>query len=474
MNGRHVHKLILAMLVYGITAAVAQERQVGPMPSLAPLIERVAPAVVNISVTEVVENPQPRGPFRGQQPEDFLDDLFRGRRGAPLPEDRPPQERQGAGSGVIVDATQGYILTNHHVVEDASEIMVTLVDNRSFEATIIGTDSHSDLAVLQIDSDNLSEIPIISSNDLKVGDYVVAIGNPYGFSNTVTSGIVSGLGRQFINNNEVYEDFIQTDASINPGNSGGALVDLNGELVGINSAIISETGGNVGIGFAIPAEMVVSVMSQLLEYGEVRRGLLGINIDSVTPAFAADYGLGVESGAIVLSVGEDSAAEKAGIRINDVITSVGGKLVADSNELRNTVAMMLPGEEVDVRVMRGNRERTISAVLDLNDQIAPDPPRDREPPERIPVLTGLTLVEVPAREGGPGVRIDGISDNIVIENRRLAQILLNNTLRQGDLITAINQQTVTSIADAEALADATRTVVLEIQRNSRPRLVRLR
>jgi S1-C subfamily serine protease len=308
------------------------------------------------------------------------------------------------------------------------------------------------------------------TNDLKVGDYVVAIGNPFGFSNTVTSGIVSGLGRQFVNSNEFFEAFIQTDASINPGNSGGALVNLNGELVGINSAIISETGGNVGIGFAIPSEMVVAVMDQLLEFGEVRRSLLGVGIDSVTPSFADDYGLNVRAGALVMSVSDNSAAERAGIRINDVIISVAGKTVADSNELRNTVAMIPPGEAVDVQIMRGTRERTISAVLDLNDQIARDEPTDREPAAPRPGLDGLALVEVPARSGGPGLRIESLS----AVSRRLAEIMRANALLRGDLITAINQQPVSTIAEAEAIAEATRTVVLEIRRDARASLVRLR
>jgi len=455
----------LVLLALGLATAHAQQREVAPLPSLAPLIERVAPAVVNISVIQVVEVPQ--RPSRGRGGFN-LDELLRPGPGAT---EQPPQlEQAGAGSGVIVDAERGYVLTNHHVVEDASDILVTLVDNRSFEATVLGMDSHSDLAVLQIEPDQLTEIPITTDDDLKVGDYVVAIGNPYGFSNTVTAGIVSGLGRQFVNDRWFYEDFIQTDASINPGNSGGALVNLDGQLVGINSAIISETGGNVGIGFAIPSKMVVAIMDRLLETGDVKRSLLGINIESVTPGFAADYGLSVEAGALVMNVGEGSAAERAGIEINDVIVGVAGRAVADRNELRNTVALIPPGEAVDVRIVRGNRERTLSAVLDLNEEIEAEDGERREPLPRLAPLDGLQLSEVPAREGGPGLRIDDITPT----NQRLYELFASDALQRGDLITAINQRPVTTLAAAEAQVADKRNIILEIMRDSRPQLVRLR
>src|SRR6201996_3073378 len=265
-----------------------------PMPSLAPMVKRVSPAVVNIATRGTIkEKPGQRNPL--------LDDPFF-RRFFDVPPDSKPRERQfqSAGSGVIVDAKNGYIITNHHVVENASEITVTLLDNRSFSARVIGSDEGADIAVLQAKQPNLIAMALGDSTKLEVGDYVVAIGNPFGLQHTVTAGIVSALGRTGINpDGGGYEDFIQTDASINPGNSGGALVNLRGELVGINSAILSRSGGNIGIGFAIPVNMVRSVMDQLIKYGQVKRGVLGVQLYSVTPEIAKEFGLTETTGALV-------------------------------------------------------------------------------------------------------------------------------------------------------------------------------
>ncbi|MDH5501322.1 MAG: trypsin-like peptidase domain-containing protein, partial [Gammaproteobacteria bacterium] len=236
-----------------------------PLPSLAPLVKRVAPAVVNIRVSQTVQRGSPYG-----------DDMFR--RFFGLPEGS--REIASAGSGVIVDASNGYILTNHHVVENAAKIQISLLNEQTLDAEIVGSDAATDIAVIKVDPKNLVELPIGDSNDVEVGDFVIAIGNPFGLGHTVTSGIVSALGRTGISRNG-YEDFIQTDASINPGNSGGALVNMRGELVGINSAIISRTGGNVGIGFAVPSEIAKSIMRQILDFGEVRRGLLGVSIQTI-------------------------------------------------------------------------------------------------------------------------------------------------------------------------------------------------
>ena len=254
------------------------------MPSLAPMVKRVSPAVVNVATRGTIkERPGQRNPL--------MDDPFF-RRFFDVPPDAKPRERQfqSAGSGVIVDAKNGYIITNHHVVENASEITITLLDNRSFSAKVVGSDEGADIAVLQAKQPNLVAMALGDSSRLEVGDYVVAIGNPFGLQNTVTAGIVSALGRSGINP-EGYEDFIQTDASINPGNSGGALVNLRGELVGINSAILSGNGGNIGIGFAIPVNMAKGVMDQLIKYGQVKRGVLGVNIYNVTPDIAKEYRL---------------------------------------------------------------------------------------------------------------------------------------------------------------------------------------
>src|SRR5271168_2627513 len=267
-----------------------------PMPSLAPMVKRISPSVVNIATRGTIKEQPGRNPL--------LDDPFF-RRFFETPPDARPRERQfkSAGSGVIVDAKNGYIITNHHVVENASEITVTLLDNRRFSAKVVGSDEGADIAVLQAKQPNLVAMALGDSTKLEVGDYVVAIGNPFGLQHTVTAGIVSALGRSDINPEAGgYEDFIQTDASINPGNSGGALVNLRGELVGINSAILSRSGGNIGIGFAIPVNMVRNVMDQLIKYGQVKRGVLGVQLYNVTPDIAKEFGLTETTGALVAGV----------------------------------------------------------------------------------------------------------------------------------------------------------------------------
>src|SRR4030095_996432 len=274
--------LAVPPVAFGQLPATVGEK---PVPSLAPMLKNVTPAVVNIATRGTVQQENP-----------LLNDPFF-RRFFDIP--NVPRERsfQSAGSGVIVDAKNGYIITNAHVIENAPEITVTLLDNRSLTAKVVGKDPGSDVAVLQVKAANLAQIPIADSDRAEVGDFVLGIGNPFGLRNTVTSGIISALGRSGINP-EGYEDFIQTDASINPGNSGGALVDLNGQLVGINSAILSRTGGNIGIGFAIPSNMVKAVMSQLIQYGEVKRGILGVQLRNMTPAIAESLGLANAKGAL--------------------------------------------------------------------------------------------------------------------------------------------------------------------------------
>jgi Do/DeqQ family serine protease len=293
----------------------------------------------------------------------LLDDPFF-RRFFDVPPDQAPRERQfqSAGSGVIVDAKNGYIITNHHVVENASEITITLLDNRSFTAKIIGSDEGSDLAVLQAKQPNLVPMPLGDSTKLEVGDFVVAIGNPFGLQHTVTYGIVSALGRSGINP-DGYEDFIQTDASINPGNSGGALVNLRGELEGINSAILSRSGGNIGIGFAIPVNMVKSVMDQLIRYGQVKRGVLGVNIYDVTPDIAKEFGLNESRGALVAGVVQGSAADRAGVKTGDIITSVNGMSTKGAGELRATIGMLRVGDKVELGILRDGKPRKVTAMI---------------------------------------------------------------------------------------------------------------
>jgi Do/DeqQ family serine protease len=420
------------------------------MPSLAPMIEQVSPAVVNISVSGsvTVNNPLAQ------------DEFFR--RFFQLPPESK-REVQSAGSGVIVDAAKGYIVTNHHVIENASKITVTLLDNRTFEAKVIGSDQASDIAVLQVTAEQLEEIKLGDSNSLRVGDYVVAIGNPFGFSHTVTSGIVSGLGRSGINP-DAYEDFIQTDASINPGNSGGALVNLRGELVGVNSAIISRGGGNIGIGFAIPVNMVRSIMTQLIEHGSVSRGLLGVNITDLTPENAQIYGLKSTSGALVAAVTPNSAAERAGIQIEDVIISVNGQRVRDSGSLRNMIGLMRPGEEVRVGLIRDGKEMTVVAKLGELTSSAAAAAEPEPPAELDPVFEGADIVDNDDA-GQPGLRVLRVLPDSPAAERGL---------RAGDIITHVNRVRVRTVAEAAALMKDARSIILTVQRGSRNQLILMR
>ncbi|HXO63333.1 MAG TPA: Do family serine endopeptidase [Steroidobacteraceae bacterium] len=335
----------------GIPPAVGDR----PIPSLAPMIKKVSPAVVNIATRGTVRE---RGPSNPLLEDPFFQRFF------DVPPEAAPQERsfQSAGSGVIFDAKRGYIVTNAHVVENASEITVTLQDGRDVKAEVVGSDEPSDVAVLRVKADGLSQIPLGDSAKAEVGDFVVAIGNPFGLQHTVTSGIISGLSRTGINPDS-YENFIQTDASINPGNSGGALVNLRGELIGINTAILSRTGGNIGIGFAIPVNMAHRVMDQLVRYGSVERGQLGVSMYAVTPEMAHSLGLTGSTGALVSQVLPGSAADRAGVRTGDVVTSVNSQPVKSNTDLRNAIGLMRIGQPVEIGLMRDGKPVKVTAVL---------------------------------------------------------------------------------------------------------------
>src|ERR1700758_5459887 len=347
--------LIAALAAAALPAAMPPALSEGGVPTLAPMIRKVSPAVVNVATRGTIRE-------RGAQ-NPLLDDPFF-RRFFDVPPDAGPRERpfQSAGSGVIFDARSGYIVTNAHVVENASEITVTLQDGRDLKADVVGSDAPSDVAVLKVKPDGLSQIPLGDSAKVEVGDFVVAIGNPFGLQHTVTSGIISGLSRSGINP-DGYEDFIQTDASINPGNSGGALVNLKGELIGINTAILSRSGGNIGIGFAIPVNMARSVMEQLIKYGSVKRGQLGVSMYTVTPDIAHSLGLARAGGALASQVVEGSPADKAGIRAGDVITSVNGQPVKSNSELRNAIGLLRVGDRMDIGLVRDGKPLRVTAVI---------------------------------------------------------------------------------------------------------------
>jgi Do/DeqQ family serine protease len=322
------------------------------LPSLAPMLERTTSGVVNIATrgrVEVRNNPLMEDPFFRY----FFD----------LPQTPRERMRQSLGSGVIVDAKKGYVLTNHHVIAQADEIAVTLRDGRQLEAKLVGSDPDADIAVIQIPSESLVAVPWGDSDRLRVGDFVVAIGNPFGLGQTVTSGIVSALGRSGLGI-EAYEDFIQTDASINPGNSGGALVNLRGELIGINTAIVGPSGGNIGIGFAIPARMARSLMEQLIEHGRVTRGSLGVMIQDLSPELSQAFGLKARNGAVVSRVEPGSPADKAGLKTGDVVTAVNGRQVRGSADMRNVIGLQRIGEVVEMEVIRDGKPAKMRAVIE--------------------------------------------------------------------------------------------------------------
>jgi Do/DeqQ family serine protease len=434
----------------GAPAASAE----APMPSLAPMIRRASPAVVNIAIRGTVkERGNPRNPL--------LDDPFFRRFFDVPPGQQEPRERQfqSAGSGVIVDAKAGYIVTNAHVVENASEITVTLMDGRDLLAEVVGADERTDVAVVKVKPDALTQLPLGNSDRLEVGDYVVAIGNPFGLQHTVTSGIVSGLGRSGINP-DGYENFIQTDASINPGNSGGALVNLRGELVGINSAILSRSGGNIGIGFAIPVNMARGILDQLIKFGSVKRGLLGVNIAPVTPDIAQALGLPAAGGALVTQVVKASAADRAGLRAGDVITTLNGQAVKSNTELRNAIGLMRVGDKVEIGLLRDGQARKLTAMIAEPDTAANGAAGDAAPGAAAPAAGA------PIHRGLVGAALADGPDGVVVRSIEAGSTAANAGLRAGDVIVAANRAAVKTVAQLRAAAPANGagSLVLQLRR----------
>lgn len=404
--------------------------------SLAPMLERSMPAVVNISTTkhiEVMENPLLQDPF--------FRHFFQ------IP-DQPQRKKQNSlGSGVIIDSSDGYVLTNNHVIDKADEIMVTLSDGRQLKAELVGTDPEADVAVIRVPPENLTELPIADSDKLKVGDFVVAIGNPFGLGQTVTSGIVSALGRSGLGI-EGYENFIQTDASINPGNSGGALVNLKGELIGINTAILAPSGGNVGIGFAIPSNMVMNIKDSLVKHGEVRRGLLGVTTQDINAELAKAFNLNSTQGVVVSQVHANSPAARAGLEPGDIILAVNGKTIKNSYEVRNMIGLMQIGESVDLEVLRGNERKTVNAVIGKPQRVTVDGQTLHRG------LKGATLGATP-RDQVEGVLLEKVEPR---SNAARAE------LQAGDVIVSANRYRVRSIDELKQAIDPQGPLLLNIQR----------
>ena len=434
--------VMLLLLIPGrlVVAALPVSAGGESLPSLAPMLERVLPAVVNIATTgrvQVQQNPLSRDPF--------FQYFFN------MPESQP-RERQinSLGSGVIIDGAEGYVVTNHHVIENADEINVRLHDGRSFVAKVIGTDPEADIAVIQIPSSDLYGIAIGDSEGLRVGDFVVAIGNPFGLGQTVTSGIVSAKGRSGLGL-EGYEDFIQTDASINQGNSGGALVNLHGELIGINTAILGgRGGGNVGIGFAIPAHMAMRLTSQIVEYGEVRRGRLGVIVQDLTPDLADALDIDASSGALISQVLPDSAAADAGLREGDVVTKVNGRSIEGAGDLRNVIGLSRAGEKVELEYLRDG-DRLVQAVVirAVETEISLTDPASK-------YLEGATLGE--SSEDGTG---------IVVLKVEPGSGAWRSGLREQDVILSINRVRIQSLEDVEnAVAQIASGLLLNIRRGN--------
>jgi len=414
-----------------------------PLPTLAPMLKNVTPGVVNIStrtLIEVQQNPLLSDPFFRR----FFD----------LPKQQRQREAQSLGSGVIVDADRGYILTNNHVIDKADEITVTLHDGRKLNAELVGTDPGTDVAVIRVENGSLTALPMADSELLQVGDFVVAIGSPFGLSQTVTSGIVSALGRSGLGI-EGYEDFIQTDASINPGNSGGALVNLRGELVGINTAIVSRSGGNVGIGFAIPINMASKIMEQLVSYGKVDRGQLGGIVQDLTPELASAFGLDAETrGAVVVKIIKDSPAQQAGMQLGDIVVAINGNVVQTAADVHNTIGLLRVGQKVGIDVLRKGKKRRVYATI--------------AGPQEVSIEAGGVSARLTGAEFGdidPGSPLYGKIKGVLVRGVKSGSPASHTGLRQGDVITAINKAPLGNVGDLlKAINNKPGQLLLEIRR----------
>ncbi|WP_060983028.1 Do family serine endopeptidase [Vibrio splendidus] len=432
--------LSLSSIITPIQATAALPLSVGneQLPSLAPMLEQVTPAVVSIAV----EGKQVQ---RQQIPEQFQ--FFFG------PEQTRERPFRGLGSGVIIDAKKGHIVTNYHVINGADDIKVKLHDGREYDAELIGGDQMSDIALLKLEeAKNLTQIKVADSDKLRVGDFSVAIGNPFGLGQTVTSGIVSALGRSGLNL-ENFENFIQTDAAINSGNSGGALVNLNGELIGINTAILGPNGGNVGIGFAIPSNMMTNLTEQILDFGEVKRGMLGVQGGEVTSELAEALGYESSKGAFVSQIVPDSAADKAGLKAGDIIVSINGKRIDTFSELRAKVATLGAGKQIELGVVRDGKSKTFDVTLGESTNNKTQAEKLHEG------LAGAELTNTTDSDSTTGVKVSSVAQGSPAEAYQLLK---------DDIIIGVNRQTVKNLAEfREILEKQPGVLALNIQRGDR-------
>ena len=439
--------------MHSTAALPATDAQGKVLPSLAPMLQKVNSAVVNIATfsnAQVAQNPLMNDPFFKR----FFD--------APNNRQRPQQRSSSAGSGVIVDAARGVVITNYHVIENADEIRVSLIDGRNFSAKLLGSDPDLDIAVLKIAAKDLTEIKLADSSRVRVGDFAVAIGNPFGLGQTVTTGIVSALGRSGLGL-KGYENYIQTDASINPGNSGGALVDLAGRLIGINSAIIAPSGGNVGIGFAIPINMARASLKQILQHGEVRRGQIGVSIQNITDELRQAFNLkNGQQGVLVTGVGDNTPAKRAGLRSGDIITSVDGANTNSVNRLRSQIGIKSIGDKVKLTVLREGRSKKFNMDVG-NPQQFGSIKNSNSSGQLHSLLAGAGFKN---SRSARGVEVTSVTNN---------SVAAFNGLESGDLITRANKIKVNNLNDFKrALKRSEKALLLEIKRGKQMLLMVIR
>ena len=437
------HNFVLTSIALGLSVLTAPMMSMAEtpteisagqvMPSLAPMLEKVLPSVVSISV-------EGKQKSNVAQMDDDIPEEFKFFFGPDMfDRDRAPRNFKGLGSGAIINAEKGYVLTNNHVIKDADKITVQLHDGREFKAKVIGADEMSDVALIQVEKPkNLTALKLADSDKLRVGDFTVAIGNPFGLGQTVTSGIVSALGRSMGSDSGTYENYIQTDAAVNRGNSGGPLINLNGELIGINTAILSPSGGNAGIAFAIPSNMANNLVQQILEFGEVRRGMLGIKGGELNADLAQAFDIEAKKGAFISEVMPGSAADKAGLKAGDVITAINGQAISSFAEMRAKIATSGAGKEIDLTYLRDGKSNNAKVTLQSDDQT------QTRANGLLPALDGAELNNYDEK-GVKGVAITKIKPNSLAEQRGL---------KSGDVIIGINRQKVENLGQLRKILES--------------------